>query len=148
MDRINKNINLNQYNMSFAGIKKDASQMNDKEIAMNKLVTNCKNALYDFTDESVPENNDFQRIYVDFKIPDTQYRALMAVESDKSNPNTQRCLLVGVRHQNRDRLFSNYLLSGNKQEILQYLKDDSNKSDILDSIENLSNSADDYYSTL
>jgi hypothetical protein len=81
-------------------------------------------------------------------VPETNNQALMIVEQNSKEPKTQRNLLIGVRHKNRDRLTSNLLEVGTKQDILEYLKKEDNTQEIIDSVNHLSEKTDDFYSQL
>lgn len=146
MDKINKN--QNNYNTSFSGIRKDKPVMLDKAAKMNILVPKSKEVLSDIAQREVPENGQFKKVFVSFKVPETQNEALITIEHDSKEPKTQRILSVGVHHQNSDRLVSNFLLKGTKKEILDYLKDDKNNQDIINYINHLSGKVDESYSSL
>ena len=82
-------------------------------------------------------------------IPESQNQGLIAVEESSKDSKNLRNLLLGVRHKDRDRLASVYLLQNcPKAEIIKFLNDNSNIQDIIDTINKLSDETDDYYSSL
>ncbi|MCD7780279.1 MAG: hypothetical protein LUH05_06360 [Candidatus Gastranaerophilales bacterium] len=143
MDKIN-----NQYQASFAGINKDNPIMLSKEEQMPLLIKKGAEILNQNAERQVPENGKFNRVFVAFDIPETQNEAIISIEHDELNPKESRRLSVGVHHNNKDRLFSNYILKGTKKEILSYLNNTDNHKEILDSVNNLSQKTDEYYSSL
>lgn len=145
MNKINNNQN---YINSFHGSNKDKPVMLNKDERMKILIPECKKVLSDIAQREVPENGKFMRVYVDFEIPETMNKGIFTIEHDEKDPNKLRTLSLGVHHQNRDKLFSNYLLTGTKQEILDYLKDSANQDKLIETVNHLSEKTDDYYSSL
>lgn len=145
MDKIN--YKYNNYNIPFSGIQKDSS-MPDKNEKLNIIVKKSMEVFADHADKTVPENGKFLRSNVFFEIPETQNEGLLFIEYDGENPKTQRRLSVGVHNKNSDRLISNYLFKGTKQEILEYLQNDKNKDEIIQSVNNLSDKTDKFHSSL
>jgi hypothetical protein len=144
----NINNNYNNYNAAFSGLKKDKPIMRDKTSKINVLVPATKKFLADAVEKEVPENGSFKKVFLTFDVPETNNQALMIVEQNSKEPKTQRNLLIGVRHKNRDRLTSNLLEVGTKQDILEYLKKEDNTQEIIDSVNHLSEKTDDFYSQL
>ncbi|MCD7740426.1 MAG: hypothetical protein LUH11_03660 [Candidatus Gastranaerophilales bacterium] len=139
----------NQYHTSFSGINKDKrTLMLSKEEQMPILIEKGAGVLNEKAQLQVPENGKFNRIFVAFNIPETPNEAVFTIEHDELNPKNSRRLSIGVHHNNMDRLFSNYVLKGTKQEILDYLKNKDNYKDILEIVNNLSEKTDEYYSSL
>jgi len=146
MDKINNN--NNNFIASFSGIKRNKPAMLDKTAKMNILVPKSKEVLLGIAERAVPENGQFKKVFVSFRIPESQNEALLTIEHDSKEPKTQRLLSIGVHHQNSDRLISNFLLRGTKKEILTYLKDDKNSKIIIDYVNHLSDKVDESYSSL
>lgn len=142
------NSNYNKYNRSFLGIKKDKQSMPNKDEKIHLLIEKGKNILHQRAEREVPENGKFIRVFVAFDIPETQNEALMIVEPDAIDPKINRRFSIGVHRQNSDRLTSNYIFKGSKKEILDYLKNNDNQSELFKIILDLSKSVDDYYSSL
>ena len=75
-------------------------------------------------------------------------KGLFYITHSAENPKDQRVLSVGVHHKNSDRMTSNILLKGTKEEILAYLKSEENTQTLIDTINHLSDKTDEYYSSL
>jgi len=143
--------NNNDYNnrvSSFGGKRKDITAMTGKENILKERASKCNKMLANLSERSVPENNKFQPVSVDYNLPDSQNMAKVTVECDYENPANQRRVSVGVHHKDRDRLISNYLFKGTKQEVINFLKDEKNQQQFVDSIKTLSAKTDEYYDKL
>lgn len=145
---MNINNNYNNYNSSFSGIDKDKIPMLSNDEKTNLLIEKSRDILYQRAEREVPENGKFIRVFVAFDIPETQNEALMIVEPDAIDPKINRRFSIGVHRQNSDRLTSNYIFKGSKKEILDYLKNNDNQSELYKIVTDLSKSVDDYYSSL
>lgn len=145
MDKINNNF---KFNTSFKSINKDKPNMQENKLLTDALVLKTREFLADRTEKEIPENGLFRKIFVAFDVPDTNNEALLLIEMDGEEPRTQRRLSIGVHHRNADRLTSNYVLKGTKKEIIEYLKDFSNQQFIIDTVKDLSDKTDEYYSSL
>ncbi len=144
MDRINNN-------KSFSNIQNNNGKpkLLDKEARMNILIPKSQEAFAQIVSAQVPENGSFRNVFVTLGLPESQNEAILSVEQSSKAPKTLRNLLLGVKHQDRDRLFSVYLKQNcSKDEILKYLNDKSNNDLIKKTIQELSDKTDDYYSTL
>ena len=62
------NGNFNNYKTSFSGVEKKEIKMFDKNEAMNVLMTNCKEGLYNAAEKRVPENGIFGKVSLAFVI--------------------------------------------------------------------------------
>ncbi|MBQ4122731.1 hypothetical protein IJD44_03285 [bacterium] len=142
------NNKFNNYKTSFNGIDKKETKMTEKNEDMKFLLNACKEGLHNAAELKVPENGQFGRVSVGFVIPDSNNKGLLYITHSEENPKTQRLLSVGVHHKNSDRVISNLLLDGNKQEILEYLKSEENTQSIVDIINGLSDKTDEFYSSL
>lgn len=145
MDKINNNF---KFNTSFKSINKDKPTMQENKLLTDALVSKTREFLADRTEKEIPENGLFRKIFVAFDVPETNNEALLLLEMDGEEPRTQRRLSIGVHHKNADRLTSNYVLKGTKKEIIEYLKDFSNQQFIIDTVKDLSDKTDEYYSSL
>lgn len=142
------NSNFNNYKTSFSGVEKKENKMFDKNEAMNVLMTSCKDGLYNAAEKRVPENGIFGKVSLAFIIPQSDNKGLFYITHSAENPKDQRVLSVGVHHKNSDRMTSNILLKGTKEEILTYLKSEENTQTLIDTINHLSDKTDEYYSSL
>ena len=139
---------FNQSNINFSKTDKGSTKMYTYDEKMNILVPKTKEILADSAEKQVPENGLFRKVFVSFDVPDSDNTAILGIEYDEGEHKTQRRLFVGVHHNNSDRLTRNYLLKGNKEEILAFLKDPSNKEDIIKTVNHLSQKTNEYYSSL
>lgn len=141
------NNNNNNFNTNFSA-NKDKPKVLTYEQKMNILVPKTKEVLAETSEMQVPENGLFRKVFVSFSVPDTHNKAILGIEYDENEPKTQRRLFVGVHHENRDAMVKNYILKGTKAEILEYLKDTSNQQDLINTVNMLSDKADEYYASL
>ena len=142
------NNNFNNYKTSFNGVEPKETKMFDKNKAMNVLMTTCKEELFKSSERKVPENGIFGKVSIAFVIPKSNNKGLFYITHSAENPKEQRVLSVGVHHKNSDRMTSNILLQGTKEEILAYLKSEQNTQTIIDTVNHLSDKTDEYYSSL
>lgn len=141
-------MNVNNNSISFNGIGKGQQRVSKSESTTDLLITKSREYLAQRAEREVPENGVFTRIFVAYDIPDTQNEAVIAIEHDEKEPKTQRRLSIGVHNQHSDRLFSNYVLKGTKEEILNFLNNKENEETIKTTISNLSAKTDEYYTSL
>lgn len=144
---MNVNNNINQYNSSFSGIKKDKTSMTKDEKTMF-LLEKGMGVLHDRAEREVPENGKFTRLFIAFKVPETQNEAIVAIEHDALNPKDSRRVSVGVHRECSPRLESKYIFKGTKKEVLDFVKNEETIDKLFSSVNDLSNSVDDYYSSL
>lgn len=145
---MNINNNFNNYNTSFNGIEKKEQKMFDMNEAMTVLMNACKDGLCNAAERKVPENGIFGKVSVAFTIPKSDNKGLLYITHNGENPKTQRVLSVGVHHKNSDRMISNILAEGTKEEILSYLKSGENTQELIDIVNHLSDKTNEYYSSL
>ncbi len=145
---MNINNNYNNFNAPSFEANKDNFSMLDKEKKTDSLLEKGRSILYKRAEREVPENGKFRKIFVAFDIPETQNEALISIEHDAVSPEVNRRLSVGVHRQNSDRITSNYLFKGTKREVLDYINNKDNQAELHKTINNLSKSVDDYYSSL
>lgn len=142
-------INTNyQYQSKYQGLSKGKIAMLSKDEKMQILVPKGSDLLMQRVEREVPENGKFKKISVSFDIPDTQNKAQFFIEADAKDYKDKRILSIGVHHQNSDRVVSNYMFKGTKQEIIDYLKDSKNFPEFTQTVNELSTAVDDYYASL
>lgn len=141
--------NFNVYNKSFSGSNMDKKEPPLTVEQMNNVVMpKCREILIENGERRIPEIGPFSKFSLQFNVPGApQYEGTLIVDFDTQDVK-KRILQVGVHHQNSDRLFSHMLINGTKKELLDYLKNDDNQKDIIDSVQALSKEADKYYSKL
>ena len=141
-------MNINNNNISFSSIVKGQPKVSEKGSTTDLLISKSREYLAQRAEREVPENGIFTRLFVAYDIPETNNEAIIAIEHDEKEPKTQRRLSIGVHNQHSDRLFSNYVLKGTKQEIINYLNNKENQEVIKTTVANLSAKVDEYYSSL
>ena len=141
-------INGTNYTPQYSGINKGNLEMLSKDEKMQILIPKCSEVLTQRAEKEVPENGKFRKIFVAFDIPDTKNEALITIEADAKDYKNQRRVSIGVHHQNSDRVVSNYMFKGTKQEIIDYLKDSKNFPEFTQTVNELSTAIDDYYASL
>ena len=139
---------INNKNTIFNQVQKGKPKVYSDKEKTDILVSKSRQILAQKTEKEVPENGQFRKIFVAFDVPNTQNEAVLSIEHDLKNPKIQRRLFIGVHHQNRDRLFSNMLLRGTKQEIIDYLNSEDNQELVKTLTAHLSDKVDEYYSSL
>ncbi len=142
------NNNKNHYNTSFSSIPDGKKEIMDKDEKMEILIPKASNLLANRAEREVPENGKFRKIFVAFDIPDTQNEALISFEHDEIDPKNMRRISIGVHRLGSDRITSNYIIKGTKNELIEYLKKIEFKKEFKDTVNLLSDSVDEYYSSL
>lgn len=78
-----------------------------------------------------------------FQVPDTRNFALLSFKADRGDDYwmfTVSCFRAGT-----DMLFSHFLSSGSKEEVVAYMKDENERKTIADSVNELSKKVDSKY---
>ena len=137
------------YNNSFLGVNKgnDKMTLTPSEENFKKVVVPKVHEFFsDMVEKQVPENGLFRKITLSFEVPDTNNVGVYSIEYDHKNPKVQRYLTLGVHHKNSDRLVSNIVLKGTKQDILDYIKNSENQTKTIEMSRELSDKVDEFYS--
>ena len=134
--------------ISFNGVKKQEGVNLSRNEVMKNLVGDANDIFVEEIKQYVPENGKFRPVTFECNIPGTQNIFFYKVEYDSKNHQTGRRFSVNVRHQNSDRLLSTYITKGTKAEIMEFLKDKNNHEKIIETMQKLSDSTDDYYNSL
>ena len=146
MDKIGNN--YYKYDPKAPAPERGSLDMLSKEEKMDILVPKCSDLLTKRAEREVPENGKFHRIFVAFEIPETQNETLFSIEPDAKDFKDIRRMSIAVHRKNSDRIISNYMFKGTKEEVLNYLKDEKNYAEFKQTVNSLSNSVDEYYSSL
>ena len=123
---IDKTLKTNLNHTAINKIRKNTRKVAmTPEEQIKSLVAKGREVLANMVAELVPEKGKLNKsVSISFNVPATNNRTIIAVEESAENKLIHRDLVVGVRHQQRDRLTSNILLMKKpKQEIIDYLKD-------------------------
>ena len=90
----------------------------------------------------VPENGKYTPLSAYIEITGKYNTARVAIEHDPLNPKTQRVLNIGVCKNGTDKIYSRYLISGTKKEIISYLNSENTPDEIYKHIMGLSDKVD------
>ena len=93
----------------------------------------------------MPECGDYKRRPAVFPVPGTSNLAFLEIEHFSTAPAEERTLTIGVLRNGTDRLYSNYMYTGNKTQMLSYLSENDRRDEFVSSIKDLSNSVDKYW---
>lgn len=143
---IQNNIYIPQ-NFTGMTVKKENKTVS-MENALTKMIPQGNEVLIKKAEKEVPENGRFAPVVVTYKLPDSNNKVRVKIEHDEKEYQTQRRLSVGVHHENSDRLSSEYLKKGTKQEIITYLSEENTTKEMADAMIKLSKKTDDYYNSL
>ena len=81
-------------------------------------------------------------------MPCTNNLGVLEIGYDSKDPINKRYLSVGVHHKNSDRMEFSLIMTGTKQEILDRLKSKDDVEELAQTVKELSDRTDDYYSSL
>lgn len=138
------NLKTQMTNKTLKGKAMDGELNNFKSMVFPKV---CE-LLNDTAEREVPENGMFRRVLVAYDIPDSQTNEGFLDIAHHPKDKDKRVLSSNVHHKNSDRIFSNIIKIGTKKEIIDYLKNDKNHEELINSALELSQKADEYYSSL
>ena len=116
----NANMNFKGYNMSPKEIqpinkKIDVEKWKDFNVkVLNKVVED--------SEYQVAENGKYAPYVFYLEDSRAQNRIRYAIEYDPNNPREQRVFSVGVSKLHSDKMVQEFVFSGTKKEILEYLK--------------------------
>ena len=109
---------------------------------LNKLTEYIINYTADKVRDLVPEAGSFDKIITTFTTHFTkEHKGLLSVEPSAS-PAGQRKVVAGVIKEGTDKLYSNIMATGTKEDVLRYLSDGGTKDELVESYRKLFVSAD------
>ena len=139
----------NNYNSQTFGTNRTEKKMElTKEEKTKQLVEYSIDLLLDMAEREVPENGSFKKVRVIFELPHTNNEGMIIIEPDEKDIKTGRYITTAAKHQHADRLISNYMFKGTKNDVMEYLKVPENRAKVIESINTLSDKTDEYYSSL
>lgn len=138
---MNKINNLN--NPYLAQSNKIDAQKTQKPQTLEEVCIDSMQKLAKRAEYEVPQNGKFYNVYEEFEIPDSRLEGQFSVIFDALNPKDLRAVYLGVSSKYSDEMHSYCEFEGNKQEVIEYLKDTSNIEELLKDIKRLSCSIDD-----
>ena len=90
-------------------------------------------------ERELPEEGPTQGVFVCFNYPGTEYEAFLRAEEDHLNWSGRR-VRVMMRPQGSNRVMSNYIWKGTKQELLRWLDQEERQSELEKFFQNLADS--------
>lgn len=93
------------------------------------LIQKCREVFRDSVEERLPEQGPAQRVFVAFDYPGTEYEAFLTAEADRLNWSGRRVSIM-MRPKGSDRVMSNYIWKGTKQELLQWLDQEGREGEL------------------
>ena len=101
--------------------------MKDNEKKLQSLFAAVTEHLSDSVRDRVPETGSFRKVSVGGHCKGSLYRSVLSVE-ESYKCETLRWVTLGVYREGEDRVISNYLFKGTRQEVLGWLEDPANLS--------------------
>ena len=114
--------------------------MDDKRKKLNILYETVMKQLVQAAREEMPETGTFRRITVVGYCKGSPLRSILGIEESYSS-ETQRYITFGMYREGEDRITSNYLFKGTKQEVLAWLETPENREQVIDAYEHLEDKA-------
>ena len=124
-----------------------ANMDNRKEKNIGLFAVNGAKILAKKAQFEVPENGKFAKVGIIFNIPNTQNLAHYNIEYDELEPTNIRRFSIGATRKGSDRLTNAYLIKGTKQESVDFLKNEENNHKIQETLNQVSQETDDYFSS-
>lgn len=139
-------MNLIQNNLiNFRGYKNVAESKLTDEEKTRKAVSNALKYLKENGERIIPEDGQFNRKTVLFDIEGTQNEGRFSVEYFPDETKKQRALTAGVNRKGKDAVTFNFLKSGTKKEILEFLNKKGLEDELFATVKDLSDSVDKKY---
>ncbi len=138
------NIITNGY-INFRGLNK----VEQKPLSNKEKTKKSMNAALDYIKENaerrVPENGKYTKLMALFDINGTSNEARIAIEYDPVDPKNKRTVTAGVVRKGTDRLYTSYISTGTKKEILEFLNSKECPDTVYKSVKKLSSKVDEYF---
>lgn len=139
-------MNLIQNNLiNFRGYKNVAESKLTDEEKTRKAVSNALKYLKENGERIIPEDGQFNRKTVLFDIEGTRNEGRFSVEYFPDETKKQRALTAGVNRKGKDAVTFNFLKSGTKKEILEFLNKKGLENELFATVKDLSDSVDKKY---
>ena len=107
-----------------------------REEQLNKLFRTVAELLVKNAKEGVPETGSFQKLTVGGKIKGADYESILGIEQSYQAKNERRVTL-GMHRTGDDRLVSNDLFKGTKEEVLAWLERPESLEQIIEAYKHL-----------
>lgn len=135
---------INNTNINFKGSDMSPKEIKptNQKIDVEKLSDFNKKALEKIVESAqyqVPENGKCAPYIFHLNDSYAQNRIRYAIEYDPNEPKDQRVFSVGVSKMYSDKMAQEFVFSGTKKEILEYLKSPEVQDEIYETIIRLSN---------
>lgn len=95
-----------------------------------------------YVESKVPESGNFTPVIVRFSIPGRDQEGRMFVQPSLTAGPEYRRVQIGVNQTGSDRLYSNYMVHDTKEKILEYLRKEETKPELIECYKHLSDRAD------
>lgn len=107
-----------------------------REQQLNKLYQAVAELLVEKAKVSLPEAGSFRKITVGGNVKGEICHSILGIEESYSS-QTERYVTLGVYREGEDRVVSNYLFKGTKQEVLEWLESPEGLTQIIEAYEHL-----------
>lgn len=98
---------------------------------VNKLYRAVAERLAEKAQDNIPETGRFKKYTISGHFTGEDIRGILGVEGTHQS-DSARCVSLGVYCDGDDRMVSNFLFTGTKQEVLQWLKSPKGQQEIVD----------------
>lgn len=106
------------------------------EQKMTILFQKVAEVLTEHAKARVPETGSFRKVAVDAEIGDEDWESTLGIEESYLS-EIERRVTLGVHKKDSDRLVSNYLFKGTKQEVLTWLGSPEGLAQIIEACDHL-----------
>ena len=110
--------------------------MADKRKQLNILFEAVTEHLVRLARDQVPETGSFRRVSMGGYRKGHPFHSILGIEESYES-ETMRRISLGMYREGEDRVISNYLFRGTKQEVIAWLEDPENRQEIIDTFEHL-----------
>lgn len=98
---------------------------------VNKLYRAVAERLAEKAQDNVPETGHFQKYTIAGHLTGDNVRGILGIEKAYQS-DSARCVSLGVYCDGDDRMVSNFLFTGTKQEVLEWLESPEGQQEVVD----------------
>jgi len=114
--------------------------MNDLK-KKHKLMERCREFIFDYLRDTVPESGIIRSYPVSFDWPGTHHEGMFIIENDYTGPANGRIIRTAMHQNGSDRLVSHYYFSGSNGELAARIRD-CDINELIEEFDSLSASVD------
>lgn len=103
----------------------------ERKQMLNDLYRAVAERLAKNAQDSVPETGRFHKYTIAGHIKGDDIRGILGIEEGYKS-DSDRCVSLGVHWLNDDRMVSNFLFTGTKQEVLEWLESQDGQQQVVD----------------